>query len=156
MLILGIDPGNVRIGYGAVEDISGKLTYRASGLLEIPQKDQVGRLVAIEIELKKLLRTIHPQRVGVEKLFFTKNQKTAFGVAEARGVILATLAKNGFQVIELTPSEIKRLVTGDGGATKDGVARVVQMLLKLQPKKQVDDITDALAIAIAASGVRWG
>lgn len=156
MVIVGIDPGSTRIGYGVLETRGGKLLYQQGGLLRIPKGAKHERLLALERELTKLLLKARPDRAGVEKLFFTKNQKTALDVAEARGVILTAIAKQSIPVFEFTPSEVKRAVTGDGHASKEGVARVVRLVLDLPYKKTADDVTDALAIAIAASGVPRG
>ncbi|MCP6720104.1 MAG: crossover junction endodeoxyribonuclease RuvC [Patescibacteria group bacterium] len=153
MIILGIDPGSVRIGYGVIKKNHGKLTHLKSGLLKLPQTDHANRLVAIEKDLNNLLQKFQPDRVGLEKLFFVKNQKTALGVSEARGVILNTLAKKSLPFFEITPSEVKLAVTGDGRASKKSVAKMVNYFLGLELGNVViDDITDALAIAIAVSG----
>jgi crossover junction endodeoxyribonuclease RuvC len=85
-------------------------------------------------------------------LFVTSNQKTAMEVAEARGVVVAAITRAGIRLIELSPPEIKLAVTGDGRATKSAVARMVGKFLSLPNEKRLDDVTDALAIAIAVSG----
>ena len=156
MIILGIDPGSTRIGYGAIKKDGNKLTLIEAGLLKIPKASKPEQLMALETELQKLLQRIAPERVGVEKLFFFKNQKTAIEVAQARGVIVNTVAKRGLTPFELTPSEIKMAVTGDGQASKQAVARMVGHFVDLNKKKFIDDATDALAIAIAISNRREG
>ena len=156
MVILGIDPGSTRIGYGLVESMGGSLLYHEGGLLSAPQTSVGGeRLLAIQRDLDDLLQRTRPERVGIEKLFFSRNRRTALPVAEARGVIVATVLRASIPLVELTPSEVKLSVTGDGQATKEGVAKMVRLLLKLPPQKFIDDVTDAIAIAIAASGSRW-
>lgn len=155
MIILGIDPGSVRIGYGLLEARNGGIVHKASGLLTIPNGSKTERLAAISKSTEQLLAEARPDRVGVEKLFFTKNQKTAFEVAEARGVIVTTIVKAATPIIEFTPSEVKLAVTGDGRASKEGVAKMVRLFLHLPKERVFDDVTDALAIAIAASGKRY-
>lgn len=151
MIIIGIDPGTTRIGYGIVEKQGKKLLHIESGLLPLPQDSNSQKLLHIEEETQKLLRRFSPSRAGVERLFFAKNKSTALRVAEARGVIIATVEKFNIPIFELTPSEVKNAVTGDGNASKQSVAKMVRYFLELQEKHVLDDVTDALAIAIAIS-----
>lgn len=157
MVTVGIDPGTTRIGYGVVVGSGGSLRCRGAGLLAVPAgASGAEKLAALGANLEKLLRAVRPDRIGVEKLFFTKNRKTALAVAEARGVILATSTRLGIPSIELTPREVKVAVTGNGNATKEAVAKMVHLILSLSPKRLPDDATDALAIAIGASSwKRW-
>lgn len=151
-IILGIDPGSVRVGIGVIEKNGEALKYIESGLLRIAQNSDKGkRLLALEKDLKKALIRARPDRAGIEKLFFSKNQKTAFSVAEARGVILKTLTEFHVPIFELTPSEVKLAVAGNGRASKEAVAKMVGYFLKIQTKNIIDDATDALALAIAVS-----
>lgn len=151
-IILGIDPGSVRVGVGIIEKNGDALTHIESGLLDVKKNSNKGeRLLSLEKKLKKVLSRTKPDLAGVEKLFFSKNQKTAFAVAEARGIILKTLAEFKIPTIELTPSEVKLAVAGNGGASKEAVAKMVGYFLKIQTKSTIDDVTDALALAIAAS-----
>jgi crossover junction endodeoxyribonuclease RuvC len=154
MVVLGIDPGSSRIGYGLIEKKGRELSYIASGLLAVPKADQAKKLGTIEQELRKLIRENCPSRIALEKLFFFKNKKTFIEVAEARGAILATIEKTGIPFVEFTPLQVKQAVTGNGTASKEAVAKMVRHFLKLPLGKMVDDASDALAIAIAASTTR--
>lgn len=149
MVILGIDPGTHRVGYGVIKKTGSSLSFVEAGLLNIATGPR--RLPTIEESLKELLNRTLPDRVGIEKLFFTKNQKTAIAVAQARGVLLNTVMKHGTPFVELTPSEIKLAVAGNGRAEKQSVARMVFRFLNIPPLRSPDDVTDALAIAIAVS-----
>ena len=91
-----------------------------------------------------------PDIVAVERLFFSKNAQTAFGVGQARGVVLLAAAQAEVPVREATPNEVKVAVTGHGRAEKDQVGRMVAVCLGLAAPPQPDDTADALAIAI------WG
>ena len=154
MIILGIDPGSVRVGYGVIEASGNKIKYVRSGLLKTG-KSLSESLRAIELDLEKIIRETKPERAGIEKLFFVKNQKTGIRVAEARGVLLNTVAKAGLKIVELAPTEVKLAVTGNGSASKEAVAKMVRYFVRLPENKTADDVTDALAIAIAAAGERW-
>lgn len=152
MIILGIDPGNVRAGYGLIEKNGGKLTYLESGLLKIPPHADPGKqLLALENDLKKLMRRVNPRVVGLEKIFLGKNKKTGIFVAQARGLILKIIAENKSELIELSPPSVKLAVSGDGRADKRAVAKMVGLFLNIKTSGLIDDETDALAMAIAAS-----
>ncbi len=154
--VLGIDPGTSRIGYGLIERSGGDFKHIESGLLPIDPdgRSDIERLTAIGRAIRKLVRQTEPDVIGVEKLFFTKNKKTAMRVAEARGVILEAAAAGGARLVEISPVTVKIAVTGDGRAGKAGVAKMTNLILGMPPRRVVDDVTDALAIAIAASSER--
>lgn len=151
MIILGIDPGTVRIGYGFIEKRGGKLIHLESGLIKLAGDSHLDRLVSLEKNLDVLLQRFQPDKTGIEKLFFVKNRKTAFSVAEARGIILKLIAEKTITLKEVTPREVKLAVTGDGGASKQAVARMVRFFLSLNSDRLIDDVTDALAVAIAVA-----
>lgn len=151
MIVLGIDPGTVRIGYGFIKKQNGQLTHLKSGLLNLPKTNHPHRLVGLEKSLNILIEKFRPEKVGVEKLFFMKNRKTALQVAEARGVILKLITQKTIALQEVSPREIKLAVTGDGGARKEAVAKMVKYFLDLNSKQLVDDVYDALAIAITVA-----
>lgn len=151
MIILGIDPGLTKIGYGLIQKNNSRLTYHQAGLLHLPMPPQKNQLLLIENELKKFILKIKPTAAGLEKLYFVKNQKTGLAVAQARGVILAALLKTKIPIIELTPTQIKISVTGYGRASKKAIEKMVRSIIKLPARPFVDDAIDALAIAIAAA-----
>ena len=90
----------------------------------------------------------HPDALSIEKLYFNNNQKTAIGVAEARGVILLAAQKAGLDIFEYTPLQVKMAVTGYGQAVKAQVMEMTRRLLCLKEVPKPDDTADALAIAI--------
>ncbi|MEM4648260.1 MAG: crossover junction endodeoxyribonuclease RuvC [Candidatus Pacearchaeota archaeon] len=150
MIILGIDPGTTRIGFGLIKKEKNNLKHLKSGLLEINYKKEKF-LVQLEKSFLKILKDFKPNLVVIEKLFFFKNQKTAFEVSEARGVLRYLLEKNNIKYIELTPLEIKYSLCGDGRADKKTIAKFVKLILNLKNFKKIDDVTDALAMAIVGS-----
>ncbi len=151
MIVLGIDPGSTRIGFGLIEKNKGVLAFKKTGVIEIVARDTGMKLIELARELKKILVEFKPDIIGVEKLFFTNNIKTGIAVAEARGVIMLTAAASGARIMEFTPQQVKQAVTNYGGAEKKAVARMVALLLRVPPLNILDDATDALAIAIAAA-----
>lgn len=151
MIILGIDPGSARIGFGLIKKENGKLIHLKSGVLEISNRiGKNDRLAILSQKMEKLVNLNKPELVGIERVFFNKNRKTAIEVAEARGVIIATIAKKSIPIIEMGPKEIKLAVTGDGNASKKGVMKMVNLCLNIN-KTGLDDATDALAIAVCIS-----
>jgi len=152
VIILGIDPGNVRAGYGIIRKENGKLTHIESGLIKIPSGADTGaQLLSLESGLESIIKRVRPDIVGVEKIFLTKNKKTGVFVAQARGLIMKVIAFYGLNLVEFSPPSIKLAVAGDGRADKKGVAKMVGLFLGIDTGGLIDDVTDALATAIAAS-----
>lgn len=148
MKILGIDPGYGRVGFGIVNK-TNKLNYITSGIISTsPQQNLYQRLNEIESDLEKIIDTYKPEYAVVEKLYFSKNTTTAMQVSEARGVICNLLNKKGVIIQEVTPSQIKSTLTGNGKATKPQVQKMVQIHLNIKNIKAIDDAIDALAAAI--------
>ncbi len=155
MIILGIDPGTRRVGYGLVKYESGKTEFLGAGLLSIRSKNDTDALKELQSELGALIKKWRPDMLAIEKLFFVKNQKTGMRVAEARGVILATATTRRISKIrEYSPNEVKSGIAGNGHADKKSIAKMVRLILKKPDLKVIDDASDALAIAIFACNDR--
>jgi len=148
VVILGIDPGTTSIGYALLE--SGvQPRILDAGLIQIKKPSTEDRLVELHRELIRLIQKWHPDLASVERLFFTKNQKTALAVAQARGVILLTIRLAGIMVYEYTPLEVKKSVTGYGKTDKIGLSRMIRLTLPDASKiKARDDVFDAMAVAL--------
>jgi len=147
MKILGIDPGTTRTGYGLIEKDRG-VKLLACGLIDGEGVGKENRLSHLEKGIQALINTHKPDLVCLERLFFSKNKKTASSVSEARGVILLVLQKSGVDFVEFSPSEVKSAVAGSGGASKRDVLRAVMWTLGVKDIPGPDDISDALAIAL--------
>lgn len=151
MIILGIDPGTRRIGYGVIKSETGRLELLDVGLIDIKSRDDHGALLEAKRGMDALCRTHQPDLCSIEKLYFSKNQKTALQVAAARGAIVLSALEHGIRLFELAPNEVKSAVTGYGSADKTAVLKMVKLILKRPELKIIDDASDALAIAIAGS-----
>jgi len=149
--ILGIDPGTTRIGYGLIESSGDSISLLDSGLLTITAKETHHRLVDLATSYTDLLRREKPELVSFEKLFFAKNVKTGLDVAQARGVLLYLTAQAGIPFLEFSPSEVKSNIAGYGSADKQAVAMMVKRITGVREIPGPDDVTDAIAIAIAGS-----
>ena len=150
MLVIGIDPGTATTGYGLVrEDQAGNLSVVDFGAIETsPELGMPQRLLELHRRLSELLLLHRPDSSAVEKLFFSRNVRTAISVGQGRGVAILALAQAGIQVGEYTPMEIKQAVAGYGGADKYQVQHMVKALLHLDAIPRPDDAADALAVAI--------
>lgn len=148
MLILGIDPGLERIGYGVVRREGSTLEPIDFGLIETPRIAIPDRLRLIEAQFGALLEKHRPDGVATERQLFAANKTTALDVAKALGVILLSCSKHGLPWAEYTPPEVKLAVVGNGAADKRQVQFMVTKLLGLAKPPKPDDVSDALAIAI--------
>jgi len=150
MLVIGIDPGTARTGFGLVQaSTSGALKLVDFGVISTPAKQPLAqRLIQLHEELQALVIQHKPEMAAVEQLFFQKNVSTALSVGHARGVVLLTLASSGLAVEEYSPQEVKLAVTGYGAADKTQMQRMVKTLLAMDKLPKPDDAADALAVAI--------
>lgn len=154
MIFLGIDPGTATTGYGIIEINKQKNQTNLVdfGVISTNSKFQDSkRLNALGSDIQSLIKKYKPVCAGVEKLFFTTNQKTAMSVSQSRGVILYILEKNSIPIQEFTPLQIKNFICGYGKAEKKQVQFMVQKTFKLSKPPKPDDSADALAIALCAS-----
>jgi crossover junction endodeoxyribonuclease RuvC len=148
MLVLGIDPGTRRLGWGVVRKQSSRLVHVDHGVIELdPKLSLPDRLVRIDLELGAVLRLHQPDVGSVETLFFHKDAQAAAKLGHARGVVLLRLAQEGVSVAEYAPARVKRTLVGNGQADKRQVAMMVRTLLAL-PALPPSDAADALALAI--------
>ena len=149
MLVLGIDPGTALCGYSLVRAVNDEYMLVAYGAISTPSNLPLAqRLRQIYTELSTLLTQHHPDAAAVEKLFFSKNVRTALAVGHARGVVLLAAAQADVPVFEYTPNEVKQAIVGYGGADKNQMQQMVRMLLHLDFVPEPDDAADAVAIAI--------
>lgn len=152
MIILGIDPGTARVGYGAITKDASGLRLLRSGLLRIRSGDPHTRLLELAQSFTALLRAVRPHCVALEKIYFSKNQTTGIAVAEARGILTLLILQHKIPLLEFTPLEMKRGLTGYGLASKRAVMLTVARLLHMKQLRGGDDAADALALAIVAAG----
>lgn len=148
MIILGFDPGTARLGYGVIEKDRGTRLV-SYGTIEPSSREN--RLLELSREIERVLDAHRPVLIGIERLYFSKNKKTAISVAEARGVILVAAQARSIPVREFTPTDVKSTVTGWGKSDKETVRKCVSLTLKNVEICGHDDAADALAIALRAS-----
>lgn len=149
MRILGIDPGLASTGWGFIIHPEGSAADVSWGVIKTDSAMEMAqRLRIIHRELGDLVARLQPEAVVVEEIFFSRNVKTAIVVAQARGVAVLAAALANVPVADYTPNEIKKAVSGRGGAGKGQVQRMVATLLGLNEIPRPDHAADALAAAL--------
>ncbi len=150
MIILGIDPGFGRIGYGLINFSKNQYKIIEYGCITTPENSYFPkRLNKIEEDLETILSRYEKiDAASIEDLYFNTNITTAIKVAQARGVIINTLARHNIDIYEYTPIQAKQAIAGYGRATKHQVMEMIKKLLKMENMPKLDDTADALALAI--------
>jgi crossover junction endodeoxyribonuclease RuvC len=154
-ILLGIDPGFADMGWGVIAVEGGTPTCLAYGSVKTAKGERAEkRLKQVYDELSKIITIHKPQSAAIEKLFFSKNVKTAMSVAEARGVIRLCLEDLGIPTREFSPAEVKTAVCGHAAAEKKEMQKMVRTLLRLNETPKPDDAADALAMALTQAFTR--
>lgn len=148
VIILGIDPGLERIGYGVIERKGSKLLPLDFGLVTTPRIALPDRIRLIHDKTLEIIDARQPDAIATERLLFTVNKTTAMDVAKALGAILLASSFRGIPWSEYSPPEVKQSVVGNGSADKKQIQFMVSRLLGLSEPPKPDDVADALAIAI--------
>ena len=151
MRILGIDPGTATVGYGIIETSSKGAIFIDAGVISTSKSEADGdRLYKIHDQIDRLIKKHKAEILALEKVYFSKNIKTAISVAQARGVIMLAAVQNKLKIIECSPQDVKMGVAGYGAAGKKQVQKMIAVLLKLKNPPKSDDAADALAAALSA------
>lgn len=152
MIILGIDPGLARTGFGLVEVKKNILKAIDYGCIETGAKTKLSkRLKKLFLKIKKIIKKNKPNFIIIEELFFAKNVKTAVQVGQARGVIILACDEINSPIIEISPLQVKTLLTGYGRASKKQIQKIVKLKLNLKEIPKPDDTADALALAVCGA-----
>jgi crossover junction endodeoxyribonuclease RuvC len=149
MKILGIDPGSRVTGFGLIDAQKLKFAYLASGCIRT-QGELTARITTIFLEINQIVKRHKPDVVVIERAFMRPdrpNPDAAIKLGHARGAIISAVGMNEIAMVEYSPNQIKKVVTGRGHAAKDQVGYMVRELLKLDKSPQ-EDAADALAGAI--------
>ncbi len=148
MLVLGVDPGLARTGY-AVVNRGNPHRVLVMGVISTPVKWPIEkRLQELANDLSDVIRRYRPVALALEKVYIKGNRSAASAVERATGVVMLIAAEGGIPVTEYSPSTVKKIVTGDGAATKEAVQRTLHKTLKLQENGLPPDAFDAVAAAV--------
>ncbi|MEQ1664086.1 MAG: crossover junction endodeoxyribonuclease RuvC [Bdellovibrionales bacterium] len=155
MIIIGIDPGSQRTGWGVISVRSSTSQFASNfdlkclgfGVIDLTEKPTFqARLAKLHEELNSLIQKFEPQFMSVEKVFLGKNADSAFKLGHARGVVLAHAGAYNLSLSEYATRVVKKALTGSGAAEKEQVQFMVDSILKIKTNQL--DASDALAAAI--------
>ena len=148
MIILGIDPGTVAMGYGVIESGDDEATLIECGVLDCAVRSPIGeRLSFLYKELDKIISRHQPEVVAVEQPFVAKNVKSALAIGKAQAVAILAAANRGIPSYEYTPTQVKQRVADYGASSKEQVQEMVRLQLRLS-EVPPSDAADALAVAL--------
>ena len=149
MIVLGIDPGLTRTGFGILSISKNKPTLIDYGIIESNKNDSLSkRLFTIFSDVEKIIQTFSPTIISIEETFYGINVKSALLLGHSRGIPLLLSAKFKLSLHEFSARRIKQSLTGNGNASKVQVQFMVQKLLSMQEAPNPMDASDALAAAI--------
>lgn len=147
-IILGIDPGSRKTGYGVVASAGPRLAYVASGIIRIdPALTLPERLDLIYRSVREICQRHVPQECAIENVFMAKSAGSALKLGQARGAAIVAAGAESLEVFEYEARKVKQAVVGTGAADKLQVQHMVKHMLAL-PAVPKEDAADALAVAI--------
>ena len=151
MLILGIDPGTQILGYSLLDTSEGRPVILAMDVLYLKKiADFNLRIRKIFESTVRIIDSFHPDHLAIEAPFFGKNVQSMLKLGRAQGVAIAAAMSRDLSISEYEPSVIKQHITGNGNASKQQVASMLQSLLGFDESPKYLDATDALAVAYTA------
>jgi len=148
-IILGIDPGTTIMGYGLIKVVDKKMTFmQLNELMLTKYSDHYIKLKLIFERTIELIDTYHPDEIAIEAPFFGKNVQSMLKLGRAQGVAMAAGLSRQVSITEYSPKKIKMAITGNGNASKEQVAKMLQSILGLKEIPKNLDATDGLAAAV--------
>jgi crossover junction endodeoxyribonuclease RuvC len=148
-VILGIDPGTIIMGYGLIHIKGSGPVLLTSGVLKLDKYDEHAlRLQKIFERTIAIIEEYKPDELAIEAPFFGKNVQSMLKLGRAQGVAIAAALSKNIPITEYSPKKIKMSITGNGNASKEQVAAMLQHLLKFKNTSQHFDATDALGAAM--------
>lgn len=149
MIILGIDPGLAKTGWGIIEAKSQKFKVLAYGVISTEKKERLeSRIYTIVKTVESLILKYEPSEVSIEDIYFYKNVSSAIPIAKVIGAIGVAAMNNNISIRTFTPLQIKIALTGVGRAEKHQVQEMVRLILSLKDIPRPDHAADALAAGI--------
>lgn len=154
-LILGLDPGTRKAGFGVISVAGDVIRHVDHGVIVLKETDSLSlRLKNLHLALQEIFARHSIHTVVVEKIFFGKNADSAFKLGHARGVCLLSAASAGVHMEEYAAKYVKKCVTGSGAASKEHVQMIVMAALNMKAQTMGADASDALALAITHARLR--
>lgn len=148
-VILGVDPGTAIMGYGIIIEKGSNIELINMGIVRMDHLDDPYlKLQRIAEKTNHLIETYKPDVLAIESPFYGKNLQVLLKLGRAQGVVMASALLKNLPVTEYAPRKIKQSITGNGNASKEQVASMLQRLLKFKETPEFLDATDGLAIAV--------
>ena len=147
-IILGIDPGSNKMGYGVIRVKGKEAAFVEMGYIDLSKREKYEKLGEIMLRMNKLLERYKPAEVAFEAPFFGANVQSMLKLGRAQGVAIAAAAAYGAEIFEYAPRKVKSVITGRGAASKEQVANLLKAILKLEVLPRNLDSTDGLAVAL--------
>jgi len=151
VIILGIDPGTLLMGYCVIEASKNIFTIKSIDVLKLSsKKDHYQRLQLVHQKITDLVDQFGPNEFAIEAPFFGKNVQSMLKLGRAQGVAIAAAMTKNIPVTEYSPRKIKQSITGNGNAGKEQVWQMLQRILSIQHNTDIKylDASDALAVAV--------
>lgn len=147
-IVMGVDPGSVKTGFGLISVSSNRYNHLDNGLV-VPPKGMVfkERVAFIFKGICDVIKEFKPDCIAIEDIFIAKNAQSALKLGHVRGAIMSSAIVNGVPIFEYSPTRVKQSVAGIGRAQKFQIQEMVRILLKLGEVPQ-EDAADALAVAL--------
>jgi len=152
-IILGIDPGSLKTGYGLIESSGNKLRFLECGTIKTGGGEFPPRLKIIFNEIRQVVQLWSPDEMAIENVFLSRNPDSALKLGQARGAAICAVMSEDVSVAEYTANQVKQAIVGKGHAAKNQVQHMVKILLNLNETPQ-EDAADALAIALCHANTR--
>jgi crossover junction endodeoxyribonuclease RuvC len=149
MIILGVDPGTIVLGYGLIETREGEMTLVSYDAIKCKARSAMSeRLLFVYDGLTKVVKKHKPDVVAIESPFVGENVKSALAIGKAQAIVMLIAAQNGLPIYEYSPAQVKHHVADYGASSKEQIQQMVKMLLELDEVPEPHDAADALAVAI--------
>ena len=146
-VILGIDPGSRKCGYGLINALGNRMEYLACGIIRVETLPFPERLETIFTQLTEVIEQYQPEVAAMEEVFMGKSAVSALKLGQARGAAMVACSHSGLEVHEYATRKIKQAVTGSGRAEKSQMQHMIVTLLKLE-RTPSEDAADALSVAV--------
>ena len=155
MKFLGLDPGYARLGYGIIEVHDNKARCVDAGVFETKPKEAEGkRLAEMQAFLQSLFARHAFAHAALEQVFLRRDLTTGIRLSEARGIVVMNLYQANIPYTAISPSAMKKTITGSGNAQKKTVQLMTAKLLNLPAQMKIDDAADGLGLAFCA-WIKW-
>ncbi|MCL2679238.1 MAG: crossover junction endodeoxyribonuclease RuvC [Dehalococcoidia bacterium] len=149
MIVLGVDPGTIVLGYGLIESRGDGMTPVCYDSIKCKARSAMSeRLLFLYEGLGEVVRRYRPDVIAIESPFVGDNVKSAFAIGKAQAIVFLLAAQNGIPIYEYSPAQVKHHVADYGASSKEQVQQMVKMLLELDEVPEPNDAADALAVAI--------